>query len=34
MPQVGAVFLEQRVAVGVPIVSPATWMRGAELERY
>ena len=33
MPQAGAVSLVQYRAVGVPVVSPATWIRGTELER-
>ena len=30
VPQAGAVSLAQYGAVGVPIVSPATWRRGTE----
>ena len=31
-PRVGVVSLEQNRAAGVPVVSPATWMQGSELE--
>ena len=30
VPQAGTVSLVQYGAVGVPVVSPATWMRGTE----